>query len=229
MNKLKSILAAFILVGMTAVANAQYAVGLKVGGNIANASISGISEQFLPEQLTYPGVVIGAMVEIPMLNGFSFRPELNYMQKGFTVRVSKDDLDILGVNFNVAGKNETRLNYLEVPLLFKYSYGNSLAKVYAVAGPTIGYALNGYTQQTASVIFDIRVNKSDLNLERDLFQRWELGVAAGLGGEIKAGHGKIFGDVRYDFGFNSIIQNLFVDFKAKNKGFNISAGYAYVF
>lgn len=229
MNNLKSVLAALIVVGMTAVASAQYAVGLKVGGNIADASLSGISEQFLPEQLSYPGVVIGAMAEIPMLNGFSFRPELNYMQKGFTVRVSKDDFDLFGVNLKLSGKNETRLNYLEVPLLIKYSYGNSLAKAYAVAGPTVGFAMNGYAQQIATAIIDIKVNKSSLPLEKDAFQRWELGLAVGLGGEIKAGHGKIFGDVRYDFGLNSIIHNTIIDFKAKNRGFNISAGYAYVF
>lgn len=215
---------------LSVVAQAQYSVGVKIGGNIANANLTGISKQILPEQLNFPGVVLGVVGEIPLQNGFSFRPELEYIQKGFTIRVAKDDIiDLFGINLGLEGKNKTRLNYLEVPLLIKYSYGNDLAKVYGIVGPSVGYALNGYARQVATLLIDINIAKQDLPLEKDAFQRFELGGIVGIGGEVKAGQGKIFGDVRYDFGINSIIHNTLIDFKARNKGPVISVGYAYNF
>ncbi|KXK41071.1 MAG: PorT family protein [Saprospiraceae bacterium] len=210
-------------------ANAQYAAGVKIGVNYGTAGIKGIAEQFLPDISVYPGFVAGAMVEIPMQNGFSFRPEVNFVQKGFIAKVSKDDLDLFGINTPVGGKLKTRMNDLDVPLLIKYSRGSDLAKWYVIAGPKVGFSLDAHTRPVATAIVDIKLPKINIPVDSDYFQRWEIGGIIGVGGEIKAGPGKIFGDVRYDMGFNTKVHNTIIDFKTTNRAFGLSAGYAYQF
>ncbi|MCZ2101201.1 MAG: PorT family protein [Chitinophagales bacterium] len=229
MNRLKTILLVVLGLGMSSLVHAQYAVGVKLGANFANTSIGGIQEGYLPDQDVYTGFTAGLIGEIPLQNGFTFRPEINYTQKGFITDISVYDLDIFGVGTNLGAKAKTRYNYIDVPLLFKYSLGNDLAKVYFLAGPTFGYALDGHVRPVANVIVQVNLPKIKLPLDNDIYQRFEVAATLGIGGEVKAGPGKIFADVRYNAGITDMLKNTIIDISSKNKGFAISGGYAYVF
>lgn len=219
-----------ILVLLLSVATyAQVSLGFKTGVNLADTRINGLFDNSLPEQNMYPGFTAGVIAEVPMLNGFAFRPELSYTQKGFVTDISVSDLELLGIDIPIGARAKTRFNYLDMPLLIKYSTGTDLAKVYFVVGPTIGYTINAHVRPVANLLINVNLPRVNIPLDNDIYQRWEIAGTLGMGGEIKAGKGKIFSDVRYNLGLTNMLQDPIIDFRAKNQGLAITAGYAYSF
>ena len=208
--------------------NAQYSIGVKVGANFADTQVEGLIGGILPNQTTYTGYTAGIVGEIPMMGNLSFRPELNYIQKGFTVSQTFD-VKLIGIEMPLGAKARTRLNYIEMPLLLKYSAGTETAKAYVIAGPNVSYATNAQLRPVATLIIDFNLPRVDIDLSNDIYQRWELSGTVGVGGEIKVANGKIFSDARYTYGFTNMLNNPVVELQIKNQGFNISAGYAYTF
>ena len=209
-------------------AEAQVSLGVKLGVNVADTRVDGLIDNLIADQTKYSGYTAGIMAEIPITDALSFRPELNYIQKGFVVAQSFD-VNLLGIDMPIGAKAKTRINYVEMPLLMKYTYGNDQASVYAIAGPNIAYATSASLRPVASIIIDFNLPRVDINLGNDIYNRMELSGVLGAGGEVKAGHGKIFSDVRYNLGFTNMLNNPIVDLRIKNQGFNITAGYAYTF
>ncbi|MFZ1703785.1 MAG: porin family protein [Saprospiraceae bacterium] len=205
---------------------AQISVGIKTGINFADANIDGIANNYLPNAEVYTGFSVGIVAEIPMLHGFSFRPELNYIEKGFQ---SMEDFGITQWDIQVGAGVKTRLQYIEAPLLMKFSQGNDLAKFYVIAGPNVSYAVDGWVRPVVRAVIDFTLPRNDLHLSNDIYRRWEISATGGIGGEVKAGGGKIFADVRYTQGFSNILDNPIVDIKIRNQGFGLNVGYAYNF
>ncbi len=208
--------------------NGQISVGAKIGANFADTKVDGLFENLAPEPTTYTGFNAGVVAEFPINQAFSFRPEINYIQKGFTVSQSFD-VDLLGIDMEVGAKARTRINYVEMPLLMKYSLGNDRAKAYVIAGPGIAYAAHAELKPVATFIIDFNLPAINIDLSNDIYQRWEISGILGAGGEVKAGNGKLFADARYNLGFTNMLNNPVVDLRIKNQGFNISAGYAWTF
>lgn len=229
MNSFKMVFVAMITLGISFGAHGQYAVGLKIGANLSDTKIGGFADGLLPSQDIYTGFTAGVIGEIPIKNGFAFRPEINFTQKGFITDISAYEVDVFGVKTSLGAKAKTRYNYLDVPLLFKYSIGTNIAKAYFIAGPTVGYAMNGHIRPVANIIIQVNLPKIDLPLDSDIYQRWELAATIGAGGEVKAGFGKIFADVRYNVGITDMLKNTIIDIRSQNQGFAITGGYAYEF
>ncbi|MBK9254877.1 MAG: PorT family protein [Saprospiraceae bacterium] len=229
MRTIKTFFNIAVIMLLTLNINAQVTIGVKAGVNVADTEISGFIPSVTPEAHTNTGYTFGIVAEIPIEGSFSFRPELNLVQKGFSIRESMST-EIIGIPIPLGGRVNTRLNYIEMPLLLKYRYGNEKAGLYAIAGPGLGYATSGHIQPFATVIVDIRLPRVELDLSSDTYNRLEFTGHAGIGGELTVGNsGKIFSDVRYSYGFNNVLNDPIVNTKFKNQGLNISVGYAYKF
>ncbi len=228
MNTFRKIQLFILFFSSVIIGHAQVSVGIKAGANFADTRVAGSFENLVPEQTTYTGCTAGIVAEIPVSGNFSFRPELNYIQKGFIVGKSYD-LNLLGIDMNVGAKAKTRINYMELPLLFKYNIGNQNAKAYIIAGPNVAYATSANLRPVATFLVDFNLPLVKIDLTNDIYQRWELSGTMGAGGEVKAGNGKIFADARYNLGFTNMLNNPIVDVRIKNQGFNVSAGYAFNF
>jgi hypothetical protein len=210
----------------TQTSHAQITVGVKTGIHFADARVEGFANDFLPEPEVYSGFAGGVFVELPMLNGFSFRPELNYVQKGFQ---AMQNLSFSELEVPVGAGLKTRINNLEVPLLFKYTNGNEVAKWYIIAGPNVSYATDAWARPVVRAIIEFTLPRQDINLSNDIYRRWDISATGGVGGEIKAGEGKIIADLRYTHGFANFFDNPVIDVQLRNQGFTLSAGYAYTF
>lgn len=229
MNTFKKLnLTALVLI-ITVASYAQVSVGIKAGVNLADTRINGLFDNNLPDQNMYPGFTAGIIAELPLFSGFAFRPELNYTQKGFITDISVAELELIGIDVPIGASAKTRFNYVDMPLLVKYSTGTDLAKVYLIAGPTVGYTLNAHVRPVTNFLININLPRVNIPLENDIYQKWEIAATLGLGGEIKVGQGKIFGDARYNLGITNMLQDPVIDFRAKNQGLAITAGYAYQF
>lgn len=228
MKSLKNLIFTVLVLLTVSSINAQVAVGVKAGAHFSDNSISGFVPGLTPDPEVLPGYTFGVMAEIPIEGNFSFRPEINYVQKGFRVSESISP-ELLGIPIPIGGRVDTRINFLEMPLLLQYRYGNEKAGIYALAGPGIGYAANAHLQPFATVIVTVRLPKVDINLNDDNYNRFEFSGHAGLGGDISAGKGKVFADVRYSYGFTNTLNDPIIDTQLRNRGFTISAGYAMKF
>ncbi len=228
MRIFKSHLIVLFVITMVSYSSAQMTIGVKTGINVADATVAGPIGDLLPDIRTNSGFTVGVWSEINMLNGFSFRPELNYTQKGFRFI---GDLSALGINTGISAGigARVRLNTMEAPLLVKYSIGNDVAKVYAILGPTVSYSTDAIARPIVRAIIDFNIPGQEFNLSNDIFRRWELSGTVGIGGEIKAGNGKIFGDVRYNHAISTMLNNPIVDLDLRNKSFGVHVGYGYTF
>lgn len=205
---------------------AQISIGAKTGVNLADTRIDGLIDGLVPDPGVYAGFTAGVVAEIPVSGGLSFRPELNYTQKGFILSQALD-VNVLGIDVPVGAKAKTRVNYLELPLMLKYSFGSREAGLYVLGGPTVAYAANAHLRPVATVLIDINLPRTDISLSNDIYQRWEVAGTLGAGGQIKAGNGQFFADARFNLGLTNMLNNPIVDIRIKNQGVCLSAGFLY--
>jgi hypothetical protein len=166
------------------------------------------------------GFTIGAGFNIPVSEMFSVQPELNFIKKGFKVEESySEDLD--GYAYSEESNIETTLNYIELPVLAKFSFGTD-TKFFFVAGPSLGFGLGGkakmdykYSEtinsQTESESFslDAKVKFGDEpdDAEEDelyLDNNIDFGAQLGVGVLIK---NRIAIEARYGLGLSSLIDD----------------------
>lgn len=154
----------------------QAQVGIRLGANWATV----IRENDVPagvETPWQPGITIGVASSFAFLSpAFAIAPEINFSQRGSSWEEG-------GIS------SKDRYNFLEVPVLFRLSFGEVL-RGYVNAGPMFSYWLGGKT------------DNEDINFsEIDNENRWELGASLGGGVQLNTGLGSFLIDLRYTRGF----------------------------
>ena len=184
----------------------QITFGARVGINIASQTTQVNSLDINLDSDDNVGFTIGGLVNIAITDAFSIQPELNYIQKG-----GEDEFELLGETTTT----ELNLNYIEIPVLAKYAFGPETFKVFVMAGPSIGYGLNGET-----TIDD--EESEDFDWDEEGANRTDFGFQAGVGVQYR----NIFLDARYGFGLSDI-EDLEDDVDVTNEGINIGIGYMF--
>lgn len=214
---MKKLILVCSVVAMSCISSAQ-TIGLQAGLNLASQSIgSNESGGFTINTSSKAGFLIGAVAQFPVSSSFTFRPELNYIQKG-----SKTTGETSDESVTIA------LNYLDLPLNVVYSSAAGSGKVFFGAGPTIGYGLSGYTkvksgQQeiTQDIKFDGK-SEDEVNDENGHLKALDMGFNLLAGYSFSNG---LFADAGYSFGLSNITPA--VGSSLKNKGFFIKLGYCF--
>ncbi len=244
-NQVKIIGIFIFLLSMTSIFGQTTKYGLKIGVSRAGLDGRGLLEVATPAMKTYTAWSFGVVSEIPITNRFSFQPELAYSQKGFKLDVnnaieaieeinktfhvitdtSSLDVDLSDVSINVIGQ----VNYIEAPLLAKFSFQSEGTKFYLIGGPTLNYAVAGKLRPRIKVLINIPLPNIPFNLDAINYQRFELGATVGAGVSFPVGTGNIFLDARYSHGLTSIF-SINVDKQGLyNQGFQLNAGYIFPF
>lgn len=180
--------------------------GLKGGLNLANLYVDDASTEKMKV-----GFNAGIFWKLAVAEGFSIQPELLYSQKG-----AKATYD----NF-LQGEGEYRfnLNYLELPLLATVNLGKHFN---IHAGPYAGYLLSANVKDVED---DGTINGA-VELNEDNFERFDYGVAAGLGLDIE----NFSLGARYNYGLKEIGESGLageITRNAKNNGISIYVGLAF--
>lgn len=204
---------------------AQWAGGVRVGAGLSNVSTPSIIDIVSSEFHYMPGVSVGLTGEYSFNSDWSVMSELNYQQKGFRVNEHMDLNLFRNINVPLGVKVDTRVDYVDVPLLVKYAFGNGPVKAYAAVGPQISYALSGQIRTRANLLLDFNVMKTPINLSSLKYQRFDVGAVAVAGVDIPTGNGSIFFDARFQQGFNDSFRLPVVDLNIKNHGFGFGLGY----
>src|SRR4029077_18544583 len=181
--------------------------GIKGGLNLTNLHSDDFSDSHLKA-----GFNVGIFSKIPVTPGFSIQPELLYSLKG-----SKSDYN----NF-IQGSGEYRFNlgYVELPLLAVVN----LTKNFSIHAGGYGAYL------TNAEIKDVN-NNGHINgitdLNADNFNRWDFGLAGGLGFDIE----NFMIGARYNYGLTNIGHSGSfsgdVLGSAKNNGLSIYLGFGF--
>lgn len=153
--------------------------GLRGGLNLANI-IKTDDNNFSTE--LKPGLNAAVFVELPIVNGFSIQPELQFSQKGY--KTTGSTLINGGYEYSVT------TNYVEVPLLAKFSPSKSFA---IVVGPQYSFLASTKTNFTSgNATYQRLVEEDNNNLKKNI-----LGGVVGI--EANASN-LVFG-ARYNLDF----------------------------
>ena len=89
----------------------------------------------------------GVFLNYGLNKNFAIQPELNYQTRGFEYNTKQGFISDSG------NQGNAKLNYIDVPILFNYSYGKKL-KVIFNAGPSINILVSGgnYDYSASSAI-----------------------------------------------------------------------------
>src|ERR1700733_12951863 len=181
--------------------------GIKGGLNLTNLYVANVSSEHMKA-----GFNAGVFAKLPVTRGFSIQPELLYSVKG-----AKDDYNNLAEG---SGEYRFNLGYIELPLL-------------AVVNLTKNFSihLGGYgAYLTNANVKDVNNNGTIQNitdLNADDFNRWDFGLAGGLGFDIE----NFTIGARYNYGLTDIGKsgNLTGTAlgNAKNNGLSVYVGFGF--
>jgi hypothetical protein len=118
------ILAIGLFVATAASAQDRIKFGIKGGVNLADIIKDDGNNNFDTEMKT--GFNAGVTVEIPLIAGLQFTPEVLYAQKGYK-------------NTGTFGTFKQTTNFIDVPILFAFRLGSSFN---IVAGPQVSFLLS---------------------------------------------------------------------------------------
>lgn len=166
-----------------------------------------------------PGFHIGATVDLPISEVFSFQPGLLLTTKGL-----KYDDDFMGV----AVKTTATLYYLDIPLNLKASFPvGEGATLYGAVGPYVDFGLSGKIKATGEYQGQKETETEDISWgsdeDEDDLKRLDLGLTFGGGVELNV---LMFG-ISYDLGLTNISSYQEYGTSVKNRVLKFSVGYRF--
>jgi hypothetical protein len=177
--------------------NAQVQLGVKAGLNISSLSLSNVlgNGDSKSSLTSFNG---GLFVSLPIAESLSVQPEINYSAQG-------TNLDLEG------DKGSLNYDYLNVPVLVKYSHESGL---FAETGPQAGFLLSA-KQKIDGSSYDAKNNVQSFDFS------WALGIGYKLK-ELGLGI-----DVRYNLGLTNTIKAPYNGSSAKNGVFQVDLFYMF--
>lgn len=166
-------------------------IGIKGGVNVSNFYSNEVGDQNIRT-----GFNVGLFTELAVSEYFSIQPEVLLSTKGNRTTYGENDgvLDFVGTE----GEVQTNFTYIDIPVLAKVTLGEVLN---IHAGPYASYLLGA----TTSTDGDLAEGSEEL--DRDNFNNWDFGVAAGVGLDFSA----VTIGVRYNLGLVEIAESTAAD------------------
>ena len=217
----------------------RFSMGPKIGVNMS--SLTHYSESFNTDSIQNGQLItstLGLITDIAFTDNLSLQTEFLYSQKGHRLNYNFDTID-----FSVDGYYKYRLDYFEIPVLLRVSFGGGDVKGYLNAGPYWSYWMGGKTKiryEMPDGAEDFEFSES-LDFETDWISdvnepnRVDVGLIIGGGFAYNTGPGNLLIDFRYGIGFKDMTN--WIDSSQIPEGYNnsrsrvftISFGYLFLF
>lgn len=224
MKRIKIILAIAAFAFSTTFSFAQVSVGAKAGVYTSFLTVTDAVDRISPDIEGLTTASFGLVAEIGIGESFAFQPELLYTTKGFKLTEGLD-INLGGFPLPAGVTANTKINYIEMPLLAKYKFGQQAVKFNVTAGPVLSYAANGQLETKTNFILDLNPIKTNIDLDALNYERLEVSASVGAGMAIETNSGQFFADVRYVHGFSDLYNAPVVDLNIKNRGVGVNVGY----
>jgi hypothetical protein len=115
-------------------ASAQLSLGLVAGGISASTSSDGLGRLPISSVTGFAG---GLSLAIPLSHGISLAPEILFAMKGTT-----DKLSTAGTDAVPQETGTIKIGYVEVPVLFRATFGAGSLRPFVTAGPEIAFKVS---------------------------------------------------------------------------------------
>ena len=225
---MRPILIAILALVTTTAATAQTTFGIRAGYGQSGLR-SGETFDVVTEQTGWVAAPsLGVFAELPLSDLITFRSGLEYARRGTSVGLTQG-LDLLGVRLPVGARARTTFDYLEAPLLVQVNLPTEgSVQPYALAGPTLGYALSGKLRTSARALIDFNLTTTDVNLDAINYERFHVGLMAGAGVKARVGaSAALFLEARYEHGLTQPYNVPLVRDGVGFQGWNVGAGVSF--
>lgn len=206
-----------VITAISATAVAQ-SITLKAGATMSTIFQKDNDEVYKDNKLK-PGFLVGANVDFPINDLFSFETGLLLTSKGYKF---SDKETFLGITTEYVGK--ANLLYLDIPITPKVSFGSGSTSFYALLGPYVGLGLMGNykSEVTINGEKDSESDKVEWGSKDGDFKRLDFGLLAGGGVQFNA----IQIGVAYGFGLANISPYNDGGYRENNRVLSLTAGYS---
>lgn len=218
-----------LVIVLTLIANtlfAQVSFGVQLGTNIAFGKTSYDNSALLTVFTNDPkvGLIAGFLAEVPIGKKLTFRPELNFIQKGSKTNSTLSFYD---------ASTKITLNYIEIPLNVVYKLQAGSGNFFFGLGPSFAFGISGKNKHsnsnypgdpkynyTADIKFD--GNENDSVISKEHLKAFDFGANILAGYRLKMG---IFFKIGYTYNFLDIDASKYYGYK--NRGLNVCVGYLF--
>lgn len=210
--------------------HAQFSTGSRVGFQFSTVSTDEMLDEVLPD-LKFIRSLSYAVTAQYEFNDFALYSEVAISKKGFAIK-ERYIPEIYGYTVPVGFDIKSKVRYVEIPLLAKYSVGGEKVKFYMMAGPQFGYALDGTVSVTPRIFTSFYSFKTKFDLDAINYNRFEISAVGGIGvtfGLGKNNRSSLNIDTRYIYGFNDNLEVPLIDAKIQNRSLGVNIGYQYNF
>lgn len=191
------------------------------GGNILD-----IIDPYIKPVVQY---TLGMQYEKALSRYFSVITGAQYSSRGFAAK-EQFEIDLFGISLPVGASLETRLDYIEIPLVAKYSFSGNQITPYVKAGASGAYAFNGKITPKVNAIIDWTLPDININLDNDLYNRFDVSAIVGAGLSFPVGNsGAIQFEAIYRQSLNDMFQDNLTNIRIKSHGLSAGIGYSYRF
>lgn len=204
------------IVCFTTLNSSAQTFGIRGGLNMANLWLEDWDSDDVDKKMNI-GYHVGVTVDIPLSDALSMESGLLLATKG--VRITETD----GGDKYIMSINN---NYLDVPIMFKYSLGvNETMKFFGELGPYVGIALSGKEKYKTVIDGDTSTETYELDFgndeENDDLKRLDYGLTFGGGLDV----GIVQVGLYYDLGMANL--SFYEGDGAKNRVLRLSVLYSF--
>lgn len=215
MNK-KWIFTATVIMSFLALSsvNAQIKGGFISGVNFSKYKLTYLDEQDESYYSTsrLMGFHAGLVFDVPFGGALGVQPSIMFSQKGNKLNFEKAD-----PLYPETYQSKHNLNYVEVPILFKYRFGSEDAGFSLLAGPSLNFAIGGKMVESGKwVLYDNttgqpflgKVNQTiDVKVGdkvNNQFKAFDAGFMFGANGYFPVGDGNLVLEAKFYIGGTNI-------------------------
>lgn len=203
------------------VSSAQFSAGAKIDlvSNDVTASSGSLDLGNLIQSKS--GYKIGAVVAYDLTDRFSVESGLNYNALGFQITQSTG-IDILGLSIPLGATLDTRVSYIEIPMLANYKFDFGYIQGYIEAGPSINYATSGRIKTIANSILDFNILERNIDFQSNRFNRTNLSGNVGFGiSNSIADDMELSAGIKFTRDFTGSVEVPIVDARIKNQSVGV--------
>ncbi len=156
-------------VALSLTAQAQTNFGIQAGANFATIKTEPGQGTSSSTTKANTGLTVGVLAEVPFSSNISFRPELNFVQKGGEEEYTTTS-NIGGGTFTNKTNPKLKLGYIQLSPNFVYNFSTSGSGLFLGLGPEFSVGMGG--KQTGNVVTTSTVGSTvtttTSNISRDV-------------------------------------------------------------
>ena len=188
-------------------------------GPFAGVALSQVSFNPTIKQQYLTAYTVGGKLRFVSEKNLGFLIEPNYSVYGWRENFEEYESDI-------AYEYSRKLHYIELPFMTHVYFGNR-QRIFINAGPVARFLI-GENENINFSLADAPNPNSSETYGKTIEQRFDYGIAAGLGMEIKTKKNSFLLEGRYYYGLGDVFNNRKKDFYPKSANQNITITLTYL-